>query len=112
MTEGIQLKMAIDFPVTQLNFLFRLKHAEKRQRKKRWKRKEGQEERVSSFRYSNQPIHLLSFRKKTQEKEENAIKEGIHNSNLWEARLNIMELARKHYRFDWNSSIIHWFFFL
>ena len=23
---------------------------------------------------------------------------GIHNSNLWEARLNIMDLSRKHYR--------------
>ena len=99
-SEGIQLKMAIDFPVSQLNFLFRLKHAEKRQRKKRWKRKDGQEERVqNNILHFDIPINR-SFRKKTQEKEENAIKEGIHNSNLWEARLNIMELARKHYRFD------------
>ena len=39
-------------------------------------------------------------RKKAQEKDEAAIKEGIHNSNLWEARLNLMEMGRKHYRFD------------
>lgn len=50
-----------------------------------------------SLRYSNRSNF---FRKKTEEKEQNAIKEGIHNSNLWEARLNIMDLARKHYRFD------------
>jgi hypothetical protein len=40
------------------------------------------------------------YSKKTQEKEESAIKMGIHNSNLWEARLNLMELSRKHYRFE------------
>lgn len=44
-------------------------------------------------------VKILS-RKKTQEKEETAIKTGIHNSNLWEAQLNIMDLSRKHYRFE------------
>ena len=38
------------------------------------------------------------FSKKTQEKEEEAVKTGIHNSNLWEARMNLMDLSRKHYR--------------
>ncbi len=47
------------------------------------------------------PTRLLFLsRKKAQEKEQTAIKEGIHNSNLWEARLNLMEMGRKHYRFD------------
>ena len=38
-------------------------------------------------------IRIALFSKKTQEKEEAAIKDGIHNSNLWEARLNVMELS-------------------
>ncbi|CAF4421003.1 unnamed protein product, partial [Adineta steineri] len=31
-------------------------------------------------------------------KEQLALKNDLHNSNLWEAQLNIMELSRKHYR--------------
>ncbi|CAF0810318.1 unnamed protein product [Adineta steineri] len=35
---------------------------------------------------------------KAKAKEQLALKNDLHNSNLWEAQLNIMELSRKHYR--------------
>ncbi|CAF2187098.1 unnamed protein product [Rotaria magnacalcarata] len=41
--------------------------------------------------------------KKTQEKEEAALKMGLHNSNLWEAQLTMMDLSRKHHRDIANS---------
>ncbi|UJR14692.1 hypothetical protein I4U23_001685 [Adineta vaga] len=36
--------------------------------------------------------------KKAKAKEEAAIKDGIHNSNLWEAQLHLTELSKRHYR--------------
>ncbi len=43
---------------------------------------------------------MITCSKKAKAKEEAAIKMGIHNSNLWEAQLNIMDLSRKHYRLE------------
>ncbi len=45
-------------------------------------------------------INMITCSKKAKAKEEAAIKMGIHNSNLWEAQLNIMDLSRKHYRLE------------
>lgn len=59
------------------------------------KERRGEENQRKCLLISND---LFRFSKKTQEKEENAVKTGIHNSNLWEARLNLMDLSRKHYR--------------
>jgi hypothetical protein len=74
------------------------KRQRQRQRKKKWERKEG-EEGVRLFLIKNNYQSNFSS-KKAEEKEEAAIKMGIHNSNLWEARLNIMDLSRKHYRLE------------
>ena len=72
------------------------KKAEKEKKvEKAKKERRGEEKQRRFLRISN---HLFRFSKKVQEKEENAVKTGIHNSNLWEARLNLMDLSRKHYR--------------
>jgi hypothetical protein len=93
-----------------------LKKCRKKEKEKEKKVEKGRRERKGELNLSFDLIdypRYFSARKKAQEKEQAAIKESIHNSNLWEARLNLLELGRKHYRFDYSQSFsFHYFIFI